>query len=93
MTGEITQTKAVSSIFTNGLYEIYTIIWAIIYKARSHQVAFPQSEHGVVKFLESPYIRRKFLEKLYNFIWNFYKWKCQGVLTATEEFLPSSRGV
>lgn len=34
-------------------------------KALSHQVALPHSDNGDLKFLESPYDRRK---KLYNFI-------------------------
>lgn len=45
-------------------------------KALSHQVAFPHSGHGVLKFLASPkYGGGGDSEKLYNFILNYFNFK------------------
>lgn len=37
--------------------------------------------------------RKTLSEKMYNFIWNFNKWRYHGVMTATEAFLRSFGGV
>jgi hypothetical protein len=62
-------------------------------KAQSHYTAFPRCWHVVVKFLRVPWDRRKILKKSCTLFNIFTRWRCHGVLTATEAFLRSARGV